>query len=768
MSDKISTWHIHIKGQVQGVGFRPFVYKLASKLHLKGWVNNTADGVHVEFNADEQLSDLLYARLIQNAPPLSLITSHQKEKKSFAFYEDFKIIPSGIHGKSGLLLSPDFGICEECSKEIRDITNRRYAYAFTTCTQCGPRYSIIKGLPYDRDNTTMDRFQMCPICQEEYHDPLNRRHFSQTNSCPGCPVTMTLFDNNRKIIEEDQLEILNKITDLWKEGKIVAIKGTGGYLLTCDAANKNTVLTLRKRKIRPSKPLAMLFPDMDLVQATVYVGEHEKKEIQGKAAPIVLLQVKEEYHSNLALAEIAPGLSRIGVMLPNTPLQQMLLDRFSKPIVATSGNTSNAPIVIHDDVALDELNSIADYILTNNREITAPQDDSVLAYSRHGQQRIVLRRARGFAPLYSNQNLSFPQKTILALGALVKSSFCLLHQQNVHVSQYLGNTDSYDTQIRFEETLHYFLGLFQTRPEVILVDKHPDYFTSQLGESLASIWKCSLVKVQHHEAHFAAVLGEYNLFNDEGPVLGVIWDGTGWGTDAHIWGGEFFVYQERAFSRVNHFDYFNHFLGDKMVQEPRLSGFSLCHELEDARSILEPKFTETELRNYLQLIRQNNLKTSSVGRIFDAVATLIGLIDKSSYEGEAAMLLEEAAQGYFKNELTIPAEWLAQDALEQPLSGPSIMMGVIKKIKAGTSKHEIAAWFHVQLVLAVRKANEQLQCRRICFSGGVFQNGLLVDLIIKILGNDYKLFFNSDLSPNDENIAFGQVIWYMKTNNYNK
>ena len=761
MSDKTSTWHIHIKGQVQGVGFRPLVYNLASKLHLKGWVNNGDDGVHVEFNADEQLSDFFYTKLIQNTPPLSFITSHQMEEKPFVFYEDFKIIPSSIHGNSGLLLSPDFGICEECSKEIRDITNRRYAYAFTTCTQCGPRYSIIKGLPYDRDNTTMNRFQMCPNCQEEYHDPLNRRHYSQTNSCPGCPVTMALFDNNRNILEEDQHEIINKITDLWKEGKIVAIKGTGGYLLTCDAANKNAVLELRKRKKRLSKPLALLFPDMGLLQATVYVGEHEKKEIQGTAAPIVLLQVKEEYPTNLALAEIAPGLSRIGVMLPNTPLQQMLLDQFSKPIVATSGNTSNSPIVIHDDVALDELNSIADCILTNNRAITAPQDDSVLAYSRQGQQRVVLRRARGFAPLYSNQNLSFPQKNILALGALVKSNFCLLHKQNVHVSQYLGNTDSYDNQVRFEETLYYFLGLFQTKPEVILVDIHPDYFTSQLGVSLASKWECPLVKVQHHEAHFAAVLGEHNLFNNEDPVLGVIWDGTGWGTDAQIWGGEFFVYRERAFSRVNHFEYFNHFLGDKMVQEPRLSGFSLCFDQEDAHSILEPKFTETEWINYMKLIKQNKLKTSSVGRMFDAVTTLLGLVDKSSYEGEAAMLLEEEAQGYFKNELTIPAEWLAQDALEQPLSGPSIMMAVIKKIKAGKSKHEIAAWFHVQLVLAVRKANEQLQCRRICFSGGVFQNSLLVDLLIKILGEDYQLFFNSDLSPNDENIAFGQLMWYL-------
>ncbi len=759
--EKTCTWHIHIKGQVQGVGFRPYVYRLAMKFGLTGWGNNTGDGVHIEFNANETLSFFFYDELLQNAPSLSHITSHQMEKKPFVFYENFKIIPSRNHGKSGLLLSPDFAMCGNCSKEVGDKYNRRYQYAFTTCTQCGPRYSIIKELPYDRDNTAMDLFQMCHNCQEEYNDPLDRRYFSQTNSCPLCPVVMTLFDNSRKIIEEDQGEIINRIHDFWNDGKIVAIKGIGGYLLTCDAANKNAVLALRKRKKRPSKPFALLFPDINLLQSEAHINEHEKKEMQSAAAPIVLLQLKEGSNTRLALPEIAPKLSRIGVMLPNTPLQQMLLSRFSKPIVATSGNTSHAPIVINDDVALDELSTIADYILVHNRGITAPQDDSVVAYSRHAQQRILLRRARGFAPLYSNKNLAYPKMTILAMGALVKSSFSLLHQQNIHVSQYLGDTDNYDSRIKFEETLHYFLGLFRAKPEVILIDKHPAYFTSQFGESLARNWECQLVRVQHHEAHFASVLGEHNLLNNEAPVLGVIWDGTGWGSDNQIWGGEFFVFCQQTFSRVNHFEYFNHFLGDKMVTEPRLSGFSLCHELEEARSILQPKFTEAEWNNYMTLIKRNKLKTSSVGRIFDAVATLLGLIDKSSYEGEAAMLLEEEALLFFKNDLNIPFTWLEQDALEQPLSYPSFMMAVIHRIKDGKSKPEIAAWFYVQLVLAVRKVNEHQQCRQICFSGGVFQNGLLIDLMINILGEEYQLFFNRDVPPNDENISFGQLMWYL-------
>jgi len=746
---------------VQGVGFRPYAFQLAQKSGLKGWVNNTADGVHIEFNADEVVSKNFYNEVLANAPQLSHITSHCMDEVASVAYADFKITSSSNEGNPILLISPDFGTCENCSKEITDKTNRRYQYAFTTCTQCGPRYSIIKRLPYDRENTAMDFLEMCSRCNAEYNNPANRRHFSQTNSCPDCRVEMKLYDNRKNIIEEDQGKIISNICALWNDGKIVAVKGIGGYILTCDASNADAVKELRKRKHRPTKPFALMFPDINLLQSEVHINRHEKKELQSVASPIVLLQLKTNTHTSLTLSEIAPRLSRIGVMLPYTPLYQLLLQQFSKPIVATSGNISNASIVYEDEVALNELNTIADYILLHSREIVAPQDDSVVMYSQHSQQRIVLRRARGFAPLYINKNKELPQTTILAAGALIKSSFTFMHQQNMHVSQYLGDTTNYDAQKVFDKMLYHFLDLFNIQPEIILADKHPGYFTTQLSEELSKKWNSQLVKIQHHEAHFASVLGEYNLVNETKPILGVILDGTGLGNDGQIWGGEFFICHENHISRANHFDYFNHFFGDKMATEPRLSAFSICDGVEEAASILQPKFTATEWNNYQTIIATNKLKTSSVGRIFDAVASLLGLIDKTNYEGEAAMLLEEKALSFFKSELNIPPAWFENDALMNHLSTQSLIKKIVTKIKQGEDKCEVAAWFHVQLVLTIQTVASQRHCLRICFSGGVFQNGLLVDLLCKILGEKYQLYFNKDLSPNDENISFGQLMWFL-------
>ncbi len=758
---EISRWHIHINGQVQGVGFRPFVFQLAQKFGLTGWVNNTTDGVHIEFEADEVLCKNFYDEVVYNAPQLAYITSHCIKKSSLIVYEGFRIIPSSNQGNPALLISPDFAMCENCRKEIKDKNNRRYNYAFATCIQCGPRYSIIKQLPYDRANTAMDVFNMCNRCIKEYNDPQNRRHFSQTNSCPHCAVVMNLYGNKQNLIEEDQTKIIEKICKLWNDGKIVAIKGTSGYLLTCDATNETVVKELRLRKHRQAKPFALMFPGINVLRNEVYLNEHEVKELQSAAAPIVLLRLKD-VQSRLALNEIAPQLSKIGVMFPYTPLYELLLRNFYNPIVATSGNISNAPIAFEDETALNELNAIADYILVHNRKIITPQDDSVVQCSSTFKQRIVLRRARGFAPFYVNKNLALPQTTILALGASLKSSFTLLHNQNIHISQYFGDTGNYDTQQNFDKALHHFLHLFQAKPDVVIVDKHPGFFTTHLGEQLAKKWGSELSKVQHHEAHFASVLGEHNLLDEQEQILGIMWDGTGFGNDRQIWGGEFFIYHQRRFLGVAHFDYFNHFLGDKMATEPRLSAFSLCYEIDEAASILKPKFTAAEWNNYHQLIIINKLKTSSIGRMFDAVASLLGLIDRASYESEAAMLLEEEVQRYFKGELNIPDTWLEVDSLENHLSTQSLIRKIIRKIKEGKDTSEIAAWFHVQLVLIIKKVAIRNHCNKICFSGGVFQNGLLVDLLIKMLKEQHQLYFNNHLSCNDENVSFGQLMWYLQ------
>ncbi len=756
---KIDTWHIHIVGRVQGIGFRPTVYSIIQKFAFNGEVYNSLDGLHIEFNADETSARKFYKQLLKEVPLLAHISSHNFQKAPAKLYNGFEIILSKPEGEEAILISPDFRICKACTKEINDKNNRRYNYAFTTCTQCGPRFSIMHHLPYDRENTSMDFLSMCEKCSEEYNDPLNRRYYSQTNSCPDCAVVMELYDNSQNCIEVNQEKIIEEVCKLWKQGKIVAIKSIGGFLLTCDASNATAIKELRARKHRPRKPFAIMYDKADEIAD---VNEKERQELESVAAPIVLLKIKEQASSLIATDEIAPQLSSMGIMLPYTPLFQLLLTKFNKPIVATSGNISNAPIIYKNEEALNTLGIIADYILVHNRSIISPQDDSVIKFSSKFNQRIVLRRSRGLAPGYITEGSLPHHKTILALGAMMKSTFTLQLSGNVHVSQYLGSTDNYDAQNNYQYNLDNFLTLFHAKPGVVLTDKHPGYYTTHLGESIAEQNNVPVIKIQHHHAHFASVLGEHNLFNETEPVLGVIWDGTGYGDDEQIWGGEFFVYDKNTVTRLTHFEYFNHLLGDKMAKEPRLSAFSLCNEIDEAENFLQSKFSKEEWFNYKKLIKNDSLKTSSVGRVFDAVASLLGLIDKSSYEGEAALLLEEAALQFFDGTLEVPKLWLTYSKDYNFLNLPLMVKEVICLLKSERPVDEIAAWFHVRLVLAIRDVAETSGIKKVCFSGGVFQNGLLVDLLIDLLGEKYQLYFNKELSPNDENISFGQVMSFLK------
>lgn len=761
----LKTWHIHIEGLVQGVGFRPFVYRLAKEFNLKGWVNNNADGVHIEFNADIVSAEQFYKTVIEQAPPLSAITKYSMHELKHRQFKSFTITESDAGENYNLLVTPDLAICKDCKAELLTKENRRYYYPFITCTHCGPRYSIIKRVPYDRENTMMQAFNMCQQCNDEYQDALSRRHFSQTNSCPDCAVTMQLFDNKKNLIGDHREKIISKVCELWEDGNIIAIKGTGGYLLTCDASNANAVKELRWRKHRPAKPFALMYPETDVLRWDVYLNETEINELESVQAPIVLLQLRENPKSNLAFNEIAPSLSRIGVMLPCTPLYVLLMEQFKKPIIATSGNISNAPIVFRDEEALNELNSIADYIFVNNREIVIPQDDSVIKYVGQTQQRIILRYARAFAPYYPNRSVPVTNETILATGAMLKSSFTLLHHGNIHISQYLGNTENVDAQNNFEHTVNHFLSLFSCKPEIILTDKHPDYFSSQFAKRLSSELNIPLIKVQHHEAHFAAVLAENNLIDEQEPVLGVIWDGTGFGNDGQIWGGEFFIYHQKKFNRISHIEYYDWMLGDKMAREPRISALSLCKGIKEAEELLKTKFSESEWVNYHKILSVNQLRTSSIGRVFDAVASLVGLIDKSSFEGEAAMLLEECALRYFNKSFDIPESWLSSFEWQHrnPVSIRSFIGDICNDMRKGRSKEEIAARFHVMLLLLVEKIAVSFNCNKICFSGGVFQNGLLTDLAIRILKKQHQLYFHRHLSPNDENISFGQLMHYITT-----
>ncbi|MEM8525464.1 MAG: carbamoyltransferase HypF [Bacteroidota bacterium] len=746
----MKTWYIHIQGQVQGVGFRPFVYVLAQEFELKGWVNNTTDGVHIQFNGTSDLAQRVKENINSKAPKLARITSIKLEESEQTFFENFQIIHSDSDGKRNLLLTPDFGMCDDCKQELKTSADRRYVYPFITCTNCGPRYSIIHALPYDRVHTKMDVFPMCESCQSEYENPLDRRYYSQTNSCPSCAVQLSLFNAEKQELKGD---LLGKVVGAWQAGKIVAIKGIGGYLLTCDANSSSAIQELRKRKHRPSKPFALMCPRLEKLE----LSKVEKDALESEVSPIVLLNNVRE---NVNAEGIAPNLSKVGAMLPYTPLYELLLDKFGKPIIATSGNISNSPIVFEDEKALSELTQIADLVLVNNREIVVPQDDSVIQFSPFYQHKITLRRSRGLAPTYINPELKLSSKSILAMGAMLKSTFSLLHSDNIYISQYLGDLAHFDTQQNYQKVIEHFLSLFDTKPETILLDQHPEYPSTQRGAQLAEQWNLPTYSIQHHIAHFGAILGEHNLIHSEEPILGVVWDGTGLGEDGQIWGGEFFKYENYDFLRCYHFDYFDFILGDKMPKEPRVSALSACWNVLGVEDILKEKFNETERKIYTRMLsKENPLQTSSVGRIFDAVASLLGILDKQTYEGEAAMQLEALATTYFqKNGLDFGSSYFQDGAHYYRIPTQSLMTNILMDLRKGKPKDWIAAKFHFSLAHLIKIVANHLKIKKITFSGGVFQNALLVDLIYHHLSPKFNLYFHQELSPNDENISFGQLV----------
>ena len=771
----LHTYHLHLSGQVQGVGFRPFVWRLAGMYGLKGWVNNTTDGVHVAFNAAAEAAEDFTGAILRDAPALAIITGHTLEIISPQTFTDFQIVHSAADAEPNLLLTPDFGLCADCRRELLDPANRRAGYAFITCTNCGPRYSIVTGLPYDRERTTMAPFHQCPACAAEYDDPADRRYYSQTNSCPICGIALRLVDTKGKAWPEP----LETAIEWLNAGKILAVKGIGGYLLMCDATDAGVLTTLRARKRRPSKPFALLYGSLEQLAGDALLNETEKALLYNPAAPIVLLSLRDVPASGLCTTLVAPGLDQIGAMLPYTPLLELIARGFGKPLVATSGNISGSPILYDDDKAQQELSGIADALLINNRDIAIPQDDSVLRLSPAHGQKVVLRRSRGYAPTFlfdAATDPAFnkirhrnPQSAIrnpqftLALGATLKSTFTWHSRGNIYVSQYLGDLESFDTQQAFEHTMQHFLGLFRQRPAALIVDKHPDYFSTRLGKRLAAEWQIPAREVQHHKAHFAAVLAENGYFSHsklpETPVLGIIWDGTGYGDDGQVWGGEFFVYNRQTIERVAYFEPFDFILGDKMPREPRISALSLAHTLEGATPLLEQKFSSQEWTLYQKmLVRSAPLQTTSVGRLFDGVASLLGLADRVSYEGEAAMLLEQMAMRYFRENGLKPFIISENELPDTPLPHTkTIVQQVIEAIKQGTSLQKTAALFHATLIEIIRRQARRHGCRTLAFSGGVWQNALLVDLALEWLRPEFELLFHRQLSPNDEGVSFGQV-----------
>ena len=748
-------YHIHFSGIVQGVGFRPFVHKLALKLNVNGWVTNGSDGVHIYCKGNKNTLTYFYEQILHTPPQQAFIAKHSIEASEVYVPDGFYIHESKRGNKVQMMLTPDITLCDDCRRALRDPKNRRFEYPFITCVNCGPRYSIISLVPYDRANTTMQHLKPCSHCQHEYEEVDDIRHHSQTNSCPHCSIPMHIYEASGMKMLVDEKKILNLAVDFLSKGKILAIKGIGGYLLMADAANEKTIALLRKRKHRPSKPFALLYADLEMIKADLSVNAQEMAALKHTSAPIVLCKVKKDSANTLITNQIAPGLDSIGAMLPSSPLLQLIADKFGRPLIATSANVSGSPIIFTDNQAKYWLLLIADYLITYDREIVTPQDDSVLQYSQRGKK-IILRRSRGLSPNYFPLPFAPGYKNILALGADLKSTFAILQEKNLFVSQYLGDQQTAESQESYQAALKQISSLLHFKPACLLIDKHPAYQVSHQGKLLATKYNCILEEVQHHEAHFSAVLAENNLFKHTEPVLGFIWDGAGYGNDGHIWGGEIFKYQQGRIERMAHLQDFPQLLGNKMNKEPRISALSLLNDFPEWQIQLEDYFSKQEWVYYHQLSQHpHHLYTSSMGRLIDGVASLLGIKQINSFEGEAALLLETRA-----SKCTVTAFDFYPIPLNNGLlDWHEMILQIMKEKNENKPVEEIARKFFYSLAQLVLEVSNHFKINQLAFSGGVFQNKLLLDMIIELMQHKRELYFHQQLSPNDECISFGQIAY---------
>ncbi|HKK87276.1 MAG TPA: carbamoyltransferase HypF [Saprospiraceae bacterium] len=757
------SWHIHIRGQVQGVGFRPFLSCLADTYDLQGQVWNGVDGVHIIATASEDTLRVYYKNISLQKPGQAMIQKIEWREVPLSLFSSFSIIHSSDEGRPAVMLSPDFAICSSCQVELLDPINRRYRYPFTTCTQCGPRLSILNSVPYDRPNTMMVDFAMCQTCQQEYDSINDRRYFSQTNSCPTCSIELSLSPSHHLSTNPSCIKAVAKRI---QSGQIVAVKSTSGFLLLCDSRKQKVVSRLREHKQRPEKPFAVLFDNLKTARKYAKIKKESLQILSSSIRPIVLCPITASGKSWLASEEIAPGLDTIGIMIPADPLLVLLIQEIGFPVIATSGNVKGSPIIHDYKNAKDRLDKLADSILYHNRKISIPQDDSVVMHAEKSGQQIIVRRGRGFSPtLISPIRAQLP--CIVSLGGDNKGSFGILEKEHIYLSPSLGNQANYDAQKQYSYCLNQYMSILKVKPAIILSDAHPGYH-SHVHEKLFP--KAKVETIQHHIAHFSALLFEHELFTSDEPILGVIWDGLGYGDDGNLWGGEFFKYQNGDFNRAYYFDYFPYFMGDKMSLDTRLSALAVFGDCLGAEEKLEPLFSQKEWQLYSKMIHKvDSVKTSSVGRLFDAVAGILGLNSIQNYEGQAAMQLERAARNYLKrNDFSPRDSYVPPDSGYYRISTSSIAQKVVLDIDKGQDKGYIAAKFHNSLVQIIANVAHHTGCQKLGFSGGVFQNQLLVDMIWERLSKKHKIYFHSKLSPNDENLALGQIAYFQLQNIFKK
>ena len=744
---------LRILGAVQGVGFRPCVFRLATELGLAGWVNNSAQGVTVEIEGERAQVEEFVLRLESEKPPRSFIQSLETSWLAAAGYSGFAIRESDPGGAKTALVLPDIATCPECIAEIFDPANRRHRYPFTNCTNCGPRFSIIEGLPYDRPTTSMRDFAMCPECRHEYVNPRDRRFHAQPNACPACGPHLELWDPKGHVLEARD-SALTAVAEAIRSGAIAAVKGIGGFHLMADARNDGAVRLLRERKHRDEKPLAVMAPSMDAARNECEVSPAEERLLRSAEAPIVLLRRKA---GASVASSAAPGNPTLGVMLPYSPLHHLLLAQLGFPVVATSGNLSGEPICIDGREALGRLGGIADLFLVHNRRIVRHVDDSVARVVL--DRELVMRRARGYAPLPIR--MKNPGPSILATGAHLKNAVALSSGENVFVSQHIGDLETASALAAFEQVIADLRELYEIEPEALAMDAHPDYLSSKFALRYCRSIGRPAAAVQHHVAHVLSCMAENEI---DGPALGVAWDGTGFGLDGTIWGGEFFK-AGTDFERIAHLRTFALPGGEAAVREPRRCALGLLYEIYgDAAFDMDiapiRAFSPGELPALRTMLRRsvNAPRTSSAGRLFDAVASLSGLRQKASFEGQAAMELEFAA-GDFETRESYPFEFGAPVLDWEPM-----IRGIVADAQAGGTARDISARFHSTLVRMIAAVAGAAGESRVVLSGGCFQNERLLRLAVLHLREiGFQPVWHQRIPPNDGGIALGQVAALWRT-----
>jgi hydrogenase maturation protein HypF len=750
----VSLARISVRGVVQGVGFRPFVYQLARRYSLRGWVCNTSEDVRIEVEGENADIEAFLRGLREDAPPLAHIEGIAAEAGPPAGYDKFEIRGSIAEAGKYQLVSPDIATCPDCLREIFDPADRRYRYPFTNCTNCGPRFTIIADIPYDRPNTTMKKFRMCPACRQEYDDPLDRRFHAQPNACPVCGPRLELLDATGGVVGCD--DKIASTSDLLKQGKIVAIKGLGGFLLACDATSETAINLLRQRKHRPAKPLAVMVASFEDARRHCYVNQAEAGLLMSPASPIVLMRRRAGSNINAA---VAPGLEYLGVMLPYTPLHHLLLREAGLPLVMTSGNISEEPIARDNDEALRRLGGIADYFLVHDRDIYARYDDSVVTVAG-GATRFV-RRARGYAP--HPIHLSGKGRQVLACGAEEKNTFCLTRDGFAFVSQHIGDMENLETLEHFVNTIELYQKLFRIQPEIIAHDLHPEYLATKYALELAAREGRGLFPVQHHHAHIAACLADNRR---EGPVIGVALDGTGYGSDGRIWGGEFLVADLKDFTRAAHLEYLPLPGGALAIKKPYRTaiGYLLALGIELDRTL--PLFQGVHEQE-IEIIRSqvaggfNAPLTSSMGRLFDAVAALTGVRGVIDYEAQAAIDLETLASHSSRETGDYPFSISEEQGITIIKLG-GLFTGVIADLRRGEPEAVIAARFHNTVARIIVEVCQAISTRTglkgVALSGGVFQNRLLLEQSIARLESAGLEVYTHRQSPcNDGGVSLGQA-----------